>query len=102
MINTNLCCAKNHYNRYYVFIEELLITLTDKIKSQELFGDKSVHCNYDFLNDFMYLKEKLDIYLYDKSTNVSDVDKEKYCLEKTYNYFRSKGFDVSKLINLYL
>ena len=100
MIYTNFCCAKNHYNKYFVNLIPVITEITDKIKVNELFGKDDGGCGYNELNDHMYLKEQLDVHLHFRS-NGEFIDPDDYCFDKAYDYFFDKGFDIEEQLKIF-
>jgi len=107
------CCALEHFEKYLSIIDEEFDKLLDEIYRKELFGDKEgLQCAYDRLNDFFYLNQTLDSYLeesinnefapqYGEDSIPDEQILEAYCFRKTYEYFLNRGFDISRLLDLY-
>ena len=112
MVDTNLCCMKEESYSFFSKLEThnpLIINILTK----ELFGDESVQCDFNLLNDLVYLKTKLDFLQEDVinyetglSMNMPVGDKEDvfdgYCLEKTIEYFDHYNFNIRTVLDFYI
>ena len=106
------CCTRLHYAKYLTIIANELDNLLNVIYSKELYGDDTVNCQYDRINDFMHLQITLDNYLeeainselapeYGEDGIPKDEILESFCIQKTYEYFYKNGFDIRPLLDLY-
>jgi hypothetical protein len=107
------CCGIEILKKFLSIIDEEFDKLLDEATQKELFGDKEgLMCVFDRINDFAYLNQTLDAYLEEQVNNEfapdygegmipSDDILKAFCFRKTYEYFHGKGFDISRLLDVY-
>ncbi len=112
MLYLKTCCQRYHYYQYMEGIKKYLNQYLMDVMRKEIYGDDSVQCDYDKINNLMYLKEKLDNMKFDFNnkaigesmgldTKTDDEILAKYCLEQTSKYFGNIGVVIEPLLDLY-
>ena len=61
MIYYKTCECRELYYAFFGIIKDTLNGLLKILYRKEIYGDSTVSCEYDKINDLMYLKKKTDI-----------------------------------------
>lgn len=63
MLYIKYCCGREHFYKYFDYVKPAINDIIKIALRKELFGDATVICNYNRLNDIKILKDRLDIYV---------------------------------------
>jgi len=61
MIYYKTCECRELYYAFFDKIKAILKSIQRNVFVKEIYGDNTVSCDYDKINDLMYLKKKTDI-----------------------------------------